>query len=93
MSKNNIIRCDFCGAELNHPALVDVKLKYRANTGYGARGLGKGRSVDDHPAKVMGYVEVEISGDFCNTRCLRLYAHREAVAKDSSVLKVSQGIS
>ena len=84
------IICDECKKPLVHPALVDVKLKYRANTGLSGEhenpkypGITKG---------IMGFVEVGIEGDFCDVECLNLFAYKKAIGKDSGVGKVTQDI-
>jgi len=88
--KEGYIACNQCKKVLVHPALLDVKLKFRANVG-----VSKDYENPQHPGitkGIMGFVEVDIEGDFCDVECLALYARKKAFEKDPSVDKVRQDI-
>lgn len=72
------VACDHCGKPIRYPGFFDVSLKARYNVG--------------RPGKIIGFVEVDILGDFCNAICLSNYARGKALRKDSSVNQVSQDV-
>ena len=88
--KAGYIVCDECRKNLVHPALIDVTMKVRVNVGLQRNyenpanpGITKG---------IMGFVEVDIEGDFCDGECLRFYARKKASEKDPSAATVRQDI-
>lgn len=85
--KLGYIQCDYCKKNLVHPAMLDVKMSYRANVGH-----GKPSSLSGMSGGVMGFVEIDIEGDFCDGECLQHYAYQQALLKDYSVGKVEQDI-
>jgi len=88
--KTGQIICDQCKKPLVHPAMIDLKMKYRANVGVSGEhestqypGITKG---------IMGYVEVDIEGDFCDAECLSEFALQTAIKQNQGVSKVRQDI-
>lgn len=88
--KTYAVVCNECKKPVVHPGLIDVKMKFRANTG-----IAGGHENPQHPGitkGIMGFVEVDIEGDFCDMTCLRNFALTKAAEKDSGVLNVAQDI-
>jgi len=88
--KTGQIICNQCKKPLVHPALLDVKMKCRANVG-----IAGDYEISQYPGitkGIMGCVEVDIEGDFCDIECLNKYAYKKAAEKDRSVEKVRQDI-
>lgn len=85
--------CDHCRREIVHPSMLAVSMTVRANTGHG-------KEEPDEPEGswkrygIMGFVEVEIKGDFCDEQCLKSYALERANVKIGldGVHKVRQDI-
>jgi len=70
--------CDQCGRTIGYPCLVDVSLKARYNIG--------------HSTNIIGFVEVNVAGDFCNMTCLGSYAWIKALKQNGSVSRTDQDI-
>lgn len=75
--------CDQCRKRLVQPAMIGVKMKYRANIGVYSVNKADG---------IMGFVEVDIEGDFCDAECLGKFVLAEAAKQDISVLSCHQDI-
>lgn len=88
------IVCNECKKPLVHPAMLDLKMRFRANVGIKDGGDGKPGCNPGITQGIMGAVEVDIEGDFCDAECLKAYAFRKANEKTgmNSVLNVRQDI-
>lgn len=90
--KTGSVICDECKKGLVQPAMLDVKMRFVANSG---PGNGDPNAEDTwHKYGILGAVEVEIEGDFCDAHCLTAYALRKANDKSgiNAVYKVSQDV-
>lgn len=71
--RTGFITCDWCKSKLIHPALLAVKMMYRANV-------------------PLGFVEVEVIGDFCDVKCLEHYALAKAEQINYQVARADQSV-
>lgn len=92
--KTGYIICDECKQPLVHPAMLDLKMRFRANVGIKDGGDGEPGRNPGITQGIMGLVEVEIEGDFCDAECLIKYAIRKANEKGglNAVYNVRQDI-
>lgn len=88
------IVCDECEQILVNPAMLGVKMSFRANVGIKGGGDGTPDCNPGITQGIMGAVEVEVEGDFCDAECLTKYALRAANKKTgtNSVYNVRQDI-
>lgn len=92
--KTGQIICEECKQPLVNPAMLNVHMRFRANVGIKDGGDGKPDCNPGITQGIMGAVEVEIEGDFCDAECLTKYALRKANDKTglNSVYNVRQDI-
>ena len=86
--------CDECKKVIDHPGLLDLSMKFRANVGIKGRGDGTPDCNPGITQGIMGFVEVEIKGDFCDADCLMDNSLKKANEKTghNSVKNVTQDI-
>jgi hypothetical protein len=85
------ILCNACKRPIVHPGLIDLKCKARLNVGV----ANWQRTSESNPGiteGIMGFVEVEIGGDFCDEDCLKRHIANKAYEANPSVANVSQRI-